>query len=112
MINNRLLSGCGCKSTAGREVLEGAADGYMMGAITGFITGGMTSKQCFVAGTSILTSAGIVAIENIQAGDLVWASDPETGETALKPVVQTLRTRLPNWLMILNMNVCLMVIWR
>lgn len=75
MINNRLLSGCGCKSTAGREVLEGAADGYMMGAITGFITGGMTSKQCFVAGTSILTSAGLVAIENIRAGDMVWASD-------------------------------------
>ena len=106
-----MLAGCGCKFTAGEAALNGAADGYMMGAITGFITGGMTSKQCFVAGTSILTSAGIVAIENIQAGDLVWASDPETGETALKPVVQTLRTRLPNWLMILNMNVCLMVIW-
>ena len=63
----------------------------MMGAITGFISGGMTSNQCFVAGTAILTSLGYVAIENIRAGDMVWASDPETGETALKPVVQTFR---------------------
>ena len=60
-------------------------------SITGFISGGMTSNQCFVAGTAILTSSGDVAIENIRAGDMVWASDPETGETELKPVVQTFR---------------------
>ena len=60
-------------------------------SITGFISGGMTSNQCFVAGTAILTSSGYVAIENIRAGDMVWASDPETGETELKPVVQTFR---------------------
>ena len=76
---------------AGEAALNGAADGYMMGAITGFISGGMTSNQCFVAGTAILTSAGYVAIEDIRAGDWVWASDPETGETELKPVVQTFR---------------------
>ena len=39
----------------------------------------------------MLTSAGSVAIENIRAGDMVWASDPETGEVALKEVVQTFR---------------------
>ena len=76
---------------AGEAALNGAADGYMMGAITGVISGGMTSNQCFVAGTAILTSSGYVAIENIRAGDMVWASDPETGETELKPVVQTFR---------------------
>ena len=38
-----------------------------------------------------MTSAGLVTIGNIRAGDMVWASDPETGETALKPVVQTFR---------------------
>ena len=76
--------------TCSREAaLNGAADGYMMGAITGFISGGINSTQCFVAGTSILTAAGYVAIENIRAGDWVWASDPDTGETALKQVVQT-----------------------
>ena len=76
---------------AGEAALNGAADGYMMGAITGVISGGMTSNQCFVAGTAILTSSGYVAIENIRAGDMVWASDPDTGETALKEVVQTFR---------------------
>ena len=74
---------------AGKAALEGAADGYMSGAITGFIVGGLTSSACFIAGTVVLTSAGLVAIENIQTGDMVWASDPVTGETALKEVVQT-----------------------
>lgn len=61
----------------------------MTGAITGFISGGMTSNHCFVAGTAVFTSAGAVAIETIQPGDLVWAWDEETGETSLKPVVET-----------------------
>ncbi len=74
---------------AGQATLEGAADGYMSGAISGFISGGLTSNSCFVAGTAILTSAGYVAIENIQAGDKVYAHNPDTGETALKEVVQT-----------------------
>ena len=69
--------------------LNGAADGYMAGAITGFITGGLTSKACFVAGTSVLASTGYVAIENIKAGDYVWAWDEETGDVALKQVVET-----------------------
>ena len=69
---------------AGEAALESAADGFMTGSITGFISGGITSNQCFVAGTAVLTSAGSVAIENIRAGDMVWASDPETGEVALK----------------------------
>ena len=74
---------------AGRSALNGAADGYMWGAATGFITGGLTSRACFVAGTPVLTAAGHVAIEDIRAGDFVWAEDPETGEKALKRVVQT-----------------------
>ena len=74
---------------AGQAALEGAADGYMMGAITGFISGGLTSNVCFVAGTSVLTAGGYTAIENITSGDYVWAADPETGEAALKQVVQT-----------------------
>ncbi len=74
---------------AGQAALEGAADGYMSGAITGFVSGGMTSDVCFVAGTSILTALGHVAIENVKAGDYVWATNPETGETELKRVVQT-----------------------
>ena len=86
-IGHRLSSGSW--DGAGQAALDGAADGYMMGAITGFISGGLSSNACFVAGTSIATAAGKVAIENIKAGDWVYATDPETGETALKQVVQT-----------------------
>lgn len=39
-----------------------------------------------------------MTIENIKAGDLVWAHDPETGETALKPVVQTFRNETTEWI--------------
>ena len=53
-------------------------------------TGGMTSTmKCFVAGTMILTAEGLVAIENIKAGDMVIATDPETGVTAPKAVLET-----------------------
>ena len=44
---------------------------------------------CFVAGTTVLAAAGVVAIEEIKAGDLVWAWDEETGDVALKKVVET-----------------------
>lgn len=43
---------------------------------------------CFAAGTLVLTDSGYVPIEEIQAGDKVWATDPETGQTELKEVVQ------------------------
>ena len=44
---------------------------------------------CFVAGTMILTASGLVAIENIKAGDKVISIDPETFETAEKTVLET-----------------------
>ncbi len=59
----------------------------MWGAATGFITGRLTSRACFVAGIPELSAAGHVAIEEIRADDLVWTEDPETGEKALKRVV-------------------------
>ena len=69
--------------------MQGAIDGAMSGAISGAITGAFTSPYCFVAGTAILTGAGYVAIENIKNGDIVWSTNPDTGETALKEVLQT-----------------------
>jgi len=45
--------------------------------------------QCFVAGTLVSTEDGNKPIEEIKAGDLVWSENPETGEKALKRVVQT-----------------------
>ena len=44
---------------------------------------------CFVAGTLIKSEDGLIPIEEIEPGDLVWAWDEETGTTALKPVVET-----------------------
>ena len=40
-------------------------------------------------GTPVSTEAGQIPIEAVVPGMFVWATDPETGETALKPVVQT-----------------------
>jgi len=45
--------------------------------------------DCFVAGTIISTQEGFIPIENIEVGDYVWASDPATGITVLKQVVNT-----------------------
>lgn len=45
--------------------------------------------MCFVAGTAVLAATGTAAIEDIRAGDYVWAWDEETGEIALKKVVET-----------------------
>jgi hypothetical protein len=69
-------------------MLNGMADGALAGAISGAVTGALTSPYCFVAGTAVLAAAGAVAIETIQAGDMVWAWDEETGEVALKEVVE------------------------
>ncbi len=81
---------------AGQAALEGMGDGALTGAITGAIQGGMSGYanhlrygSCFVAGTLVATATGYVAIEKIREGDLVWAWDEETGDVALKPVVET-----------------------
>ena len=53
-------------------------------------TGGMSQTMtCFVAGTMILTAAGLTAIEHIKAGDKVISTNPETFETAEKSVLKT-----------------------
>lgn len=44
---------------------------------------------CFVAGTMVLTATGLVAIENIKAGDKVISTNTETFETAEKTVLET-----------------------
>ena len=47
--------------------------------------------QCFVAGTLIEAADGKKPIEEIKAGDMVLAENHETGEIALKKVVQTFK---------------------
>ena len=48
-----------------------------------------SGAACFTAGTLVLTENGQKAIEDIQAGDKVFAADPETGESGYKEVLQT-----------------------
>jgi RHS repeat-associated protein len=47
---------------------------------------------CFPAGTPVLTGSGLVPIEEIRVGDTVFARDPDTGDTKLKPVTQLIHT--------------------
>ena len=57
---------------------------------TAALTGGMTkTMKCFVAGTLILTAAGLVAIENIKAGDKVVSTDVNTMQSDTKEVLET-----------------------
>ncbi|MDH6567711.1 hypothetical protein M2160_002732 [Streptomyces sp. SAI-117] len=44
------------------------------------------NSMCFPAGTRIATEHGTRPIEEIRAGDRVWAQDPETGERRLRTV--------------------------
>ncbi|WP_460582778.1 polymorphic toxin-type HINT domain-containing protein [Hymenobacter arcticus] len=46
---------------------------------------------CFPAGTPVAVAGGYKNIEELQVGELVWAWHEETGDLALKPVLQTLR---------------------
>ena len=57
-----------------------------------FVSGALNGKfnaSCFAAGTMIETADGDRTIEEIQIGDLVLSANPETGEIAYKPVVNT-----------------------
>ena len=47
------------------------------------------NAACFIAGTMILTTTGLVAIENIKAGDTVVSTNVDTFETAHKTVLET-----------------------
>ncbi|GHG97922.1 Hint domain-containing protein [Streptomyces lanatus] len=44
------------------------------------------NSMCFPAGTKVATEHGTKPIEQIRAGDRVWADDPETGERRLRTV--------------------------
>jgi RHS repeat-associated protein len=46
-------------------------------------------SNCFPAGTPVSTSDGLKPIENIGAGDMVWAFDLTSGDWKLRPVLET-----------------------
>jgi len=60
---------------AGQVTIDDAASGFMTWAISGAITGGITSNHCFIAGTPILMEDGYKSIELIKAGDMVYAAN-------------------------------------
>ena len=53
------------------------------------VTSSPCDGTCFVAGTLVETENGSLPIEQVTAGMLVYATDPETGETELKEVVNS-----------------------
>lgn len=61
----------------------------MWTSAAGTLVDSVTAPKCFVAGTMVVTAGGLVAIENIQPGDVVLAANEETGEVAYKEVVHT-----------------------
>ena len=54
--------------------------------------------DCFIKGTLVLTSIGLLKIEDIKEGDEVWAYNEETGEKALKKVVNLFRKETKEWM--------------
>lgn len=76
-----LSTGAAISSGRGLYKLMGS-DGVGCKVLTG-ITG---EPHCFVAGTPVSTEEGQRAIEEVEAGDKVWAYNEETGEKGLKEV--------------------------
>lgn len=81
--------------SAGSTLLSGMATaagfkalGNSIGETTALVRSG---AACFTAGTLVLTENGQKAIEDIEAGDKVYATDPESGESGYKEVVQTFK---------------------
>ena len=58
-------------------------------AVAAFTGGMTTTMKCFVAGTLVLTASGLVAIEQIKAGDLVIAADEDSLVIGKKKVLET-----------------------
>lgn len=67
----------------------GAGPMNLLGKIGQWING----CCCFPAGTPVATEFGMIRIEEIRVGQLVYARDPATGETKLKPVTQLMITK-------------------
>ena len=59
-------------------------NGFQMGVsmLSSFSGAASQNMACFIAGTMVLTTAGLVAIERLKAGDVVISTNPDTLETA------------------------------
>ena len=66
-------------------------NGFQIGvnALAIFTGAASNSMKCFVAGTMIVTVTGLIAIENIKAGDRVTSTNSDTFEVTEKTVLET-----------------------
>lgn len=53
--------------------------------------------DCFIADTLVLTSTGLIKIENIKTGDKVWSYDEKTKKKSSKAVAQIFRNKTKEW---------------
>ena len=108
-ISGAITAACPCMAPAAVGLIQGtlsaATYAIKVGLISGF-TAGVTQYvgqelgliQCFIAGTIVAAKDGPKKIEDIQPGDYVWATDPETGETDLREVKQLFRNETDEWI--------------
>ena len=73
-------------------------NGFQMGVsmLSSFSGAASQNMACFIAGTMVLTTAGLVAIERLKAGDVVISTNPDTLETASKTVLETYVRKVDN----------------
>lgn len=64
---------------------------FQMGVslLSAFSGAAADNMACFIAGTLVLTTAGLLAIEKLNPGDKVISTDPDTLETSEKTVLET-----------------------
>ena len=81
----------------GDTIREGLIGGFTAG-VTQYVGQELGLIQCFIAGTIVAAKDGPKKIEEIQPGDYVWATDPETGVTELREVKQLFRNETDEWI--------------
>lgn len=69
---------------------------FQMGVslVSSFSGAASQNMACFVAGTLILTTAGLLAIEKLRAGDKVLAADPESFEVGEKTILEAFERKV------------------
>ena len=80
--------GAGREAEAALDAAKNLKANYQVGKAAEEV-GVCANGECFVAGTKVKTAEGDKNIEDVAEGDEVWAYDEETGDLALKKVVQT-----------------------
>ena len=69
---------------------------FQMGVslVSSFTGAASQNMACFVAGTLVLTTAGLLAIEKLKAGDKVLAADPESFEVGEKTILEAFERKV------------------